>query len=179
MRFEDVLLNGKLWSTVYDGEEENVLSQLLGNWLDPVYLREFFDANIADLESYFHISNVDLAIFDTVKDATTLACLILDLKPEIPLESLFRPLENSRLGEMILSKEKAKGKEVSGHASWLRIYAIKLDKDVFVITGGAIKLTRTMQERSHTLRELERLERVRNFLLEEGAVDIDGIKTLS
>lgn len=179
MRFEDVLSNGKLWSTVYDGEEENVLSQLLGNWLDPVYLREFFEANIADLESYFHISNVDLAIFDTVKDATTLACLILDLKPEIPLESLFRPLENSRLGEMILSKEKAKGKEVSGHASWLRIYAIKLDKDVFVITGGAIKLTRTMQERAHTQRELERLERVRNFLLEEGAVDVDGIKTLS
>ena len=48
-----------------------------------------------------------MAKFDTLKDATTLACLILDLKPEIPLESLFRPLENSRLGEMILSKEKA------------------------------------------------------------------------
>ena len=61
----------------------------------------------------------------------------------------------------------------------MRIYAIKLDKDVFVITGGAIKLTRTMQERAHTQRELERLERVRNFLLEEGAVDVDGIKTLS
>lgn len=44
----------------------------------------------------------------------------------------------------------------------------------YLITGGAIKLTRTMQEREHTLFELHRLELVRNFLIAEGAYDLEG-----
>jgi hypothetical protein len=44
------------------------------------------------------------------------------------------------------------------------------------LTGGAIKLTRTMQEREHTLRELSKMERVRNLLLEQGVVDVDGFE---
>jgi hypothetical protein len=31
-----------------------------------------------------------------------------------------------------------------------------------------------MQEREHTLRELNNMERVRNLLLQEGAIDADG-----
>lgn len=56
----------------------------------------------------------------------------------------------------------------------LRIYAIKLSVGVYIVTGGAIKLTATMQEREHTLHELHKLEIVRRFLLEEGIVDNDG-----
>jgi hypothetical protein len=47
-----------------------------------------------------------------------------------------------------------------------------------IVTGGTIKLTRTMQEREHTLEELHKLEKVRNFLLSEGAYDIDGFYDL-
>ena len=36
-----------------------------------------------------------------------------------------------------------------------------LEKNVFVITGGAIKLTRTMQERSHTHAELDKINQCR------------------
>ena len=60
------------------------------------------------------------------------------------------------------------------HASWLRIYAIKLANGVYIITGGAIKLTATMQEREHTQAELAKMEMVRNFLLNEGIIDDDG-----
>ena len=77
---------------------------------------------------------------------------------------------------MVLSKEKAKGTRKTGHASWLRIYALKFEPDAYLITGGAIKLTHTMEEREHTRHELIRLEQVRNFLLEQGAVDLDGFK---
>ena len=52
--------------------------------------------------------------------------------------------------EMLLSREKAKGKRTSAHASWLRLYAIKLDPNIYLITGGAMKLTPTMQERTHS-----------------------------
>ena len=43
-----------------------------------------------------------------------------------------------------------------------------------VITGGAIKLTFTMEERTHTKLELHKLERVRRFLLEEKIIDNDS-----
>lgn len=77
---------------------------------------------------------------------------------------------------MLLSKEKARLHRVHRHASWLRIYAIKLDPGIYVITGGAIKLTRTMQEREHTLVELARMEKVRNFLIEKNISDMDSFK---
>ena len=69
--------------------------------------------------------------------------------------------------------EKAKGRRET-HPSWLRLYALRLEKGVYLITGGAIKLTYTMQERSHTLKELERMEEVRNHLIDNGVTDLDG-----
>ena len=98
----------------------------------------------------------------------------MDISPEADLDKLFRPLENSRFTDILLGKEKARLKDTARHASWLRIYAIKLEPGIYVITGGAIKLTRTMQEREHTLQELGKMEKVRNFLLEQGIVDRDA-----
>lgn len=74
---------------------------------------------------------------------------------------------------MTLGKEKARIKNRTQHASWLRIYAIKLEPGCYIITGGAIKLTRTMQERQHTLVELQKMEKVRNFLLNGDVIDAD------
>lgn len=87
---------------------------------------------------------------------------------------MFRPLENSRTQEMALGKEKARLHNTPRHASWLRIYAIKLDPGIFIVTGGAIKLTATMQEREHTLQELLKMEKVRSYLLEQDVIDSDG-----
>ena len=88
----------------------------------------------------------------------------------------FRPLDNNRTAEVILGKEKARLRDTPRHASWLRIYAIKLDPGIYVITGGAIKLTRTMQEREHTLVELAKMEKVRQFMLDNNIVDMDSFK---
>lgn len=176
MRFEDVLHNGRLWAVVYDGDTQDILTKTFANWLNPAFLEDFFSRNSKDLEAYFHITNLDLAIYDTISDAVSLSCLILDIRPEANLDVFFRPLENQRIREMLLSREKAKGKRQSSHNSWLRIYAIKLDKGIYLITGGAIKLTHLMSEREHTLNELKKMEMVRNYLLDSGIVDADGIK---
>ena len=87
---------------------------------------------------------------------------------------MFRPLSNSQIGEILLGKEKARLRNRPKHASWLRIYAIKLSPGVFIVTGGAIKLTATMQEREHTLMQLTRMEKVRNVLIEADVVDDAG-----
>lgn len=176
MTFEDILGNEKLWAVVFDGANVNVLQKVFSEWEDPEYLYTFFKNNLSDLSEYYHITNVEQAIFDTGTDAVALKTMILDISPDASLDLLFRPLENSRFSEMNLSKEKAKGNWKSSHSSWLRIYALKLEPDSYLVTGGAIKLTRTMEEREHTLQELMNMEKVRNFLLGKDVFDLDSFK---
>lgn len=174
MKFDKILDNNTLWTVKYDGSDSNALQQLFSQWNDPEWLVNFFLENISDLESYFKITDINQAIYDTIDDSMRMQCLILDISPEADLDKIFRPLDNNRTSEMLLGKEKARIKERPQHASWLRIYAIKLEPGCYIITGGAIKLTRTMQEREHTLIELNKMEQVRNFLLAGGAIDADG-----
>ena len=174
MTFDKILENNTLWAVRYEGADDNVLQQLFSQWSDPEWLVNFFMENMSDLESYFKITDINQAIYDTIDDSMRMQCLILDISPDADLDKIFRPLSNSLSGEMLLSKEKARIKERTKHASWLRIYAIKLEPGCYIITGGAIKLTRTMQEREHTLAELNKMEMVRNVLLDCGAIDADG-----
>lgn len=120
------------------------------------------------------MTDINQAIEDTIEDSDQLQCLMLDLNPDSDLELLFHPLENFRTSEMVLGKEKARLKRTIRHPSWLRIYAIKLSQGVYVITGGAIKLTLKMEERNHTKVELAKLENVRRFLLNEDIIDDDS-----
>lgn len=174
MQFDDITNDGRLWSVRYEGETENALYQSFALWNDVEWLRNFFCENKEDLASFFKVTNVDEAIFDTIEDSDKLQCLILDLSPDADLEKLFRPLDNRQTAALMLDKEKARSTGNVRHPSWLRLYAIRLEKGVFIITGGAIKLTATMAEREHTLRELERMEKVRSFLLVEGVMDRDS-----
>lgn len=176
MKFDLITDNGKLWAVRYADCLDNVLDTILDQWNDVSWLRTFFKQNIGDLASYFKITDVNQAIYDTIEDSERLQCLIMDISPDANLDEIFRPLENSRTSEMLLGKEKARLREAPKHASWLRIYAIKLEPGIYIITGGAIKLTRTMQEREHTLVELARMEKVRSFLLEHDVADMDSFK---
>lgn len=172
--FDDITEDGRLWAVRYEGDEDNVLGVVFARWDDVQWLRSFFKANMADLQSYFQISDVDVAIDITAEDSDVLQRKILDISPDANLDELFRPLSNMQQAEMMLDKEKANPKTLTHHRSWLRIYALKLEDGCYIITGGAIKLTRTMQEREHTLEELLRQEQVRNFLLANHIIDTDS-----
>ena len=159
MTFEKIIEDGRLWAVIYDGETQNALDKLFDQWNDVMWLRQFFKENIEDLASYFKITDVNDAIWDTI---------------EADLDKLFRPVENYRTSDMLLGMEKARLKRTIGHSSWLRIYAIKLAEGVYVITGGAIKLTLRMDEREHTKAELAKMEKVRRYLLDENIIDDEG-----
>ena len=162
MEFDRITENEHLWAVRYDDCLDNVLDTILEQWNDVSWLRSFFKQNLRDLASYFKITDVNQAIYD--------------ISPDTDLERIFRPLDNNRTAEVILGKEKARLRDTPRHASWLRIYAIKLNPGIYVITGGAIKLTRTMQEREHTLVELAKMEKVRQFMLDNNIVDMDSFK---
>jgi len=176
MTFDNITEDGRLWATRYDGATDNALFELFDQWNGVVWLRDFFKKNIDDLSAYFKITDVNQAITDTIEDSEKLQGIILDLSPDADLDKLFRPLDNNRYSDMLLGKEKAKLKRQLRHSSWLRIYAIKLAQGVYVITGGAIKLTATMEEREHTRKELTKMEQVRRFLISENVVDDDSFK---
>lgn len=104
MTFEQITENDKLWAVRYDGCLDNVLDTILDQWNDVVWLRDFFKTNFEDLTSYFKITDVNQAIYDTIEDSEQLQCLIMDISPDANLDEIFRPLENSRTSEILLGK---------------------------------------------------------------------------
>lgn len=177
MKFVDVLGNGELWSVIYPSDDIDILTKTFREWTDIDYLDSFFRQNFSDLVGYYKISNIDTAIFDTIEDAYGLRKTLLSVNEDSNLDLLFHHLENYRFSEVLFGREKAKGRKLR-HDSWLRLYALKIDNGVYLITGGTIKLTHTMAERKHTIEELNKMEKVRNFLIGQGVTDLDGFNEL-
>ena len=167
-----------LWAVKHPKEELDELSTLFRKWTNGEFLFEFFMENFDDLKEFFHIERIDEAINDTFEDADDLQELILDFPYTENLDELFKPLALSDSRSRELSREKARNWDRQRHASWLRIYAVRLEPNVYVVTGGAIKLTRTMQDREHTMIELKKLNNCKAFLKENGVFDQDSFVEL-
>lgn len=131
------------------------------SWRKHEFLFSFFRNHITDLENGFwgDISIME-AISNTVSDAKrfdkTLSAYCRS--PQHELQYIFQPLYNHEYRLMALQKSKGK---IRG--SWLRLYALRIGRNCFVITGGAIKLTNNMQ-RTHLQEELRKLEQTKIFL---------------
>lgn len=168
-----------LWSVKYPEKEVDELTILFRNWNNGSYLLDFFLSNMEDLRNFFHVHKITDAIKDTVEDAQVLQKYILDFPYTEHLDGLFHPLSLSDNRVVEMTREKARNWGRDDHASWLRIYAIRVEKNVYVITGGAIKLTQYMQERPQTQKELEKLNQCREFLKSKGVIDRESLIDLS
>lgn len=155
-------------------KEADELTILFRNWTNGEYLLDFFMENFKDLKDFFHIERIDQAVSDTFEDVEALQELVLVFPYTEQLDELFKPLDITDTRVRELSREKARNWDRERHASWLRIYAIRLEPNVYVVTGGAIKLTRTMQDREHTLVELEKLNRCKAYLKANDVFDKDS-----
>jgi hypothetical protein len=96
MTFDDITEDGRLWAVRYDGESDNELFRLFDQWSDVMWLRTFFKENIADLQSYFKITDINQAIEDTIEDNDILEGVVMDISPDANLDLLFKPLDNNR-----------------------------------------------------------------------------------
>jgi hypothetical protein len=95
------------------------------------------------------------------------------------LDTLFKPIDVTDTKSMELTRQKARNWERERHDSWLRVYAIRLEPNVYVVTGGAIKLTRAMQDKEHTMIELNKLNRCKEYLIRNGVFDKDSFVDLN
>lgn len=174
------IIEDSLYAIKYKGTEDNEFSRLFEDWSDIEFLESFFEKHEQDLQSGFYKDIlIENAVEQTLIEADGLEQLIKKIAEKGKsddyqnLQTLFKPL-NNRDEYPIPNYQKTK---VYGSVrnSWLRIYAIRLEANTFVITGGAIKLTKTMNERAHLLEELEKLKSVKQALIEEGIIDSDGL----
>jgi len=149
-------------------EFENIFNE----WTNPEAAYEFFKTHQNDLRNY----TIDEAINRTFDDAYALEDKFYDVaeNDSEQLQTIFKPLSNSHYRLSKYQRSKAYGQL---RRSWLRVYAVRLESDKYIVTGGAIKLTQTMQDRPHTQEQLNRLTQMRDYLIENGFDDSD-IETL-
>lgn len=172
------IVEDSLYSVQYEFELEDEFAKCFELWNDPIYLREFFEHHKDDLDNVFWNGiTIEDAIAKTKDDAKLLEKELLDIaltgktERHENLSTLFEPLSHGAIGNY--EKDKAKGVLAP---SWLRVYAIRLEANLFVVSGGAIKLTRTMNNRPHLLKELEKLKVTKECLLDNENNELDFVE---
>ncbi|MEL1243529.1 hypothetical protein AAEO56_04585 [Flavobacterium sp. DGU11] len=173
------IIEESLYSVQYDSENKNEFRRLFDLWNDPIYLHDFFTNHIGDLHSGVWGSiSIEEAIERTRREAKMMEAKILELAETGKtskydnLSEYFRPLTLKETGRKL---ERDKGKGLNKH-NWLRVYAIRIDSNTFVICGGAIKLTADMNERAHLLLELEKFNIAQEYLKDEENPDLEFIE---
>lgn len=134
------------------GELDEV-ERIFDLWTNPLYLDNFFNKNKDYLQQpYWKKINISIeeAAKKTKEKALAFEAELIENQTNI--ESLFHPLDDNTLNFKELSKAKSK-------RNWLRFYAIKIEDNKFLITGGAIKLTHKMKDHQTTRDELTKLEK--------------------
>lgn len=169
-------INEKLYAVREKGRKDNVLYNLFEQWYDVKYLYDFFSRHTDVLQSYFHISGIRQAVSDTIEDVEYLEDVLIGLTVD-NLDAVFKHLSPKDEGIVFLSRHKARNWERRNHDSWLRIYALRLEGGVYVITGGAIKMSQKMQDDPETKKQLQKINECKAYL--KGLIyDVEGLEEL-
>lgn len=141
-----------------EGFDENEYDRLMALWTNVSYLRQYAKDN--------GVHDINQFTLDRLKDAEEIQDILESITTEgKALSSYFQPLSQ---GEAFKELSKRKGKK---GRNGLRLYAVKIEDDCFVITGGAIKMCQKMQDHPDTNKELAKIKRAVDYLKEEGAID--------
>lgn len=158
-----------LWSIHLTGAPQNEFDKLFDLLNDVEWLENFFSENKTDLNSIFWgCLTIDEAVLRTLAEVEEIEDILYHFTEQgfagsdNNLQHLFKPLNNFEYYITIHQKSKARIKK-----GWLRLYAIRLAENCFIVTGGAIKLTHDMK-REHLQYELKKLDHTRTYLRNNG-----------
>lgn len=157
-----------LWAARFERNQENEFDRTFNCWENPEYLDAFFTVHEKDLvKDFYGYCSVSQAVSITMSEADAFERQLLKVAQGgvlgKRLGDIFKPIDKAAKIKIVNEKSKAYG---TGAKSWLRIYAVRLNCDFFVVSGSAIKLTKTMNEREHLKEELEKLNVLVRFLKE-------------
>jgi len=158
-----------LWSIQLESGGLSEFEVFFDHVNDLEWLYDFFDQNRSDLQGGFLGGlSISDAVSRTLIEAEEMENALYDLSEQgfenkdSNLQHLFKPLNNFEYAIAIHQKSKARIKK-----GWLRLYAIRLAENCYLVTGGAIKLTPNMKP-SHLGNELKKLEQAKQFLRNNG-----------
>ncbi|MBV7532157.1 hypothetical protein [Chitinophaga sp. sic0106] len=161
-------IDNQLLAIKYDGNDTDELTRIFDDWYDVEFLYKFLEANQQDLEEAFQRKiTIEEAVEEISSEVGMLEEQLLDRFTKGKMQELFAPLNNN---EYVIELQESKGKikARSFRRPKVRIYAIRIAPNVFIITGGAIKLTNAMQDRPHTRMELIKIRKVKQWLRQNG-----------
>lgn len=150
----------------YDEHSEDEFVRLMELWTDVAYLKQFAKEN--------NIEHWDVFVKKILEDAEYLDDFITELaETNESFSQYFEPLREGHLPTMQLMPQKGKLRH-----SRLRLYALRISADQYILTGGAIKMSQKMDKHPDTKKELPKIERVRNYLISQDVFDADSLDEL-
>jgi len=157
-----------LFSFHYENEEDNEYDRNIELWTNPEELLKF-------AKTHVKVTDYSKYVEERLEDAEQIIDLVEKLATDktIKLEHFFEPLSEKEYSIKLLSFQKGKTKH-SYRRNDLRFYAIRIDENLFVLTGGAIKVSQAMQESENTQKELDKLKKAKLYLQENGVFDNDS-----
>lgn len=170
-----------IYSIHYDDAETNEFDRLFQQWNDMGYVIQFFSTYQEFLKSpiWQSISEPEDAANQVLQEAADLEDLFDELfdntikGEEMDFDSHFHYLEGKYKYEIERPPMKSYG---TNRPSLLRIYAIKMNSNTYLITGGGIKLAERIQD-SPDLKDhvFNNIDRVRQFLTANGIIDSEDM----
>jgi hypothetical protein len=146
-------------------EDENEYDRNIELWTDSSYLYKFAKKYLKGIDYSKYVN-------ERLEDAEQIIDLIeeISLSKTENLESFFRPISDTEYVMVPLSLQKGKTTH-KFRRNDLRFYAIRIDENCFVITGGAIKVSQKMSENELTQTELDKLKACKQFLESNNVFD--------
>ena len=174
----ETIYDKHLYSIRYEGDELSVLDRLLDEWTDVDKAVDFMKRHENYLKSAFwspYIECPEDAARKVLREAETYSEFFDNLdenlhngsKPDF--DSFFRELGGKYNLQYTYVPMKSYGME---EPSFLRIYAIKIESNCYLIVDGGIKLTKKIQD-SPELKDhvFKNIDKVIDYLQKTGIID--------
>ena len=159
------IFEGVLYAVKWEGEKQNELHRILALWNNAEYVYSFVKANKPDAPKGISDDVLSSMIMESANDMDE-RLYHFSTHANRSLSEFFRPLDNGEYRVIALSKQKAR-------KNYLRLYAVKIDANCFLISGGAIKFHHLNKDRPHTQHEMQKLNICKEYLKENGVFDAD------
>ncbi len=164
----DTIIEGYLYAIQWENKDNNSLDDMAISYNDPEYLLHYFNKNTEKLKYYQNPSYTPQeAAIRTRKEATEIIKELRDLATNSgnsSLDDLFEPLHTNEAFNHPRYYTDMKAKGYPDNAPWLRVYAVKCDENLYVITGYGIKLVQDMRDDKDLNFELTKLQMATDFL---------------
>lgn len=142
---------------------------VVNRWQDTEYLEGYFDKYEKELKNFYPTMTVEKAVRKTLMEVMDFDAKVYEAAKKKKLgKFIFRPLHNTDKQKTYIDS-KAYGPD---NKSWLRLYAIRLAEDVYVVTGGGIKLTPAMTT-DELKSESKNLKKAKQALLNMGLLEAE------